>query len=106
VLGDLLGGRSVIRRPGQLLVRAPAGPGLIVAAGGHVEPGEPAEPALVRVIAQELGTEAEIPGLPGWQKAGTTFAHHEIIVVCDLAAADAAPVSPRPRPPRPEPGAA
>jgi 8-oxo-dGTP pyrophosphatase MutT (NUDIX family) len=36
---------------------------LVVPAGGHVEPGERVEVALVREIAEELGTEAKITGL-------------------------------------------
>jgi 8-oxo-dGTP pyrophosphatase MutT (NUDIX family) len=55
--------RAVIRRDGYvLLARALSEPWWFLP-GGHVEPGEPIQLALIREIAEELGTEARIDGL-------------------------------------------
>lgn len=62
--------RAVIRWLGQLLVARQPGLTWSSLPGGHVEPGERVEPALVRAIARELGTEAEILGFAGVAEHG------------------------------------
>lgn len=64
--------------------------------GGHIDPGERVEPALVREIAEELGTEAKIGGFVGvvehgYLEDGAT--HHELNLVFDVSITDPNPVS-------------
>ncbi len=64
--------------------------------GGHVEPGERVETALIREIAEELGTEAKIDGFVGvvehgYIEDGTT--HHELNLVFDVTITDPEPTS-------------
>ncbi|MGH3935014.1 MAG: NUDIX domain-containing protein, partial [Pseudonocardiaceae bacterium] len=64
--------------------------------GGHVEPGERVEVALVREIAEELGTDAKIAGFVGVVEHGyieDDVAHHELNLVFEVAITDGEPVS-------------
>jgi 8-oxo-dGTP diphosphatase len=89
--------RAVIRRDGQLLLaRQLAEPSWWFLPGGHVEPGESVERALVREIAEELGTDARIHGLLGvvenrYSDGGGT--HHELNLVFEVAVGDTELVS-------------
>lgn len=88
--------RAVIRRDGQLLVVRQRTKSWSFLPGGHVEPGEGVEAALVRELGEELGTEATIAGFRGavehgYTEDGTT--HHEINLVFEAAITDAEPVS-------------
>lgn len=88
--------RAVIRQGGQLLlVRQRTRPWSFLP-GGHVEPGEPVEIALVREIAEELGTDAKITGLIGVVEHGYVedgITHHELNFAFDVDIAGAEPVS-------------
>jgi ADP-ribose pyrophosphatase YjhB (NUDIX family) len=57
--------RAVIRREDRILVACPVGEDWCFLPGGHVEPGESVESALLRELAEELGTEASIVRLVG-----------------------------------------
>ncbi|WP_231104620.1 NUDIX domain-containing protein [Haloechinothrix halophila] len=64
--------------------------------GGHVEPGERVETALIRELGEELGTEAKIAGFVGavehgYIEDGTT--HHEINLVFEVDITDTEPAS-------------
>ncbi|QUH05016.1 NUDIX domain-containing protein [Saccharopolyspora erythraea] len=88
--------RAVIRRNGQLLVVRQRTKSWSFLPGGHVEPGEKVEAALVRELDEELGTEAKITGFlgaveHGYIERGTT--HHEINFVFDVTITDPEPVS-------------
>lgn len=88
--------RAVIRRDGQLLVARQRNKSWSFLPGGHVEPGEPVEVALVRELGEELGTEAKIAGFVGavensYIEDGTT--HHEINLVFEVVITDTEPVS-------------
>lgn len=88
--------RAVIRRDGQLLVVRQRTKSWSFLPGGHVEPGERVEAALVRELGEELGTEAKIAGFlgaveHGYSEDGTT--HHEINLIFEGAITDTAPVS-------------
>lgn len=88
--------RAVIRRDGQLLVVRERTTSWSFLPGGHIEPGEQVEAALLRELAEELGTEAEIAGFVGavehgYIEDGTT--RHEINLVFEVAITDAEPVS-------------
>ncbi|OLT39112.1 ADP-ribose pyrophosphatase [Saccharomonospora sp. CUA-673] len=88
--------RAVIRRDGQLLVARQRTKSWSFLPGGHVEPGERVEAALVRELSEELGTEAKIAGFVGavehgYIEDGTT--HHEINLVFDVAITDTDPIS-------------
>jgi ADP-ribose pyrophosphatase YjhB (NUDIX family) len=88
--------RAVIRRDGHvLLARTLAEPWWFLP-GGHVEPGEPIELALIREIAEELGTEARIDGLLAvvenrWSDSDST--HHELNLVFEATILGAEPES-------------
>jgi 8-oxo-dGTP diphosphatase len=67
---------------------------VVPARGGHAEPGERIELALIREIAEELGTEARITALLAvienrWSDEDGT--HHELNLVFDATIADAEP---------------
>jgi 8-oxo-dGTP diphosphatase len=88
--------RAVIRRDGYvLLARALSEPWWFLP-GGHVEPGEPIQLALIREIAEELGTEARIDGLLAvvenpWSDGDST--HHELNLVFEATILGAEPES-------------
>ena len=88
--------RAVIRRAGRVLVATPVGEAWCFLPGGHVEPGERVESALVRELAEELGAEARIVRLIGVvenryvDRAGL---HHELNLVFDVDMPDADPIS-------------
>lgn len=76
--------RAVIRRDGRLLVARERGKSMYFLPGGHVEPGEPVEAALLRELDEELGTEGEIVSFLGAIEHGYTDsgdARHEIDLV-------------------------
>jgi 8-oxo-dGTP pyrophosphatase MutT (NUDIX family) len=88
--------RAVIRRDGQLLVARQRTKSWSFLPGGHVEPGERVEAALVRELSEELGTEAKIAGFlgaveHGYTEDGTT--HHEINLVFEVTITDTEPAS-------------
>lgn len=88
--------RAVIRRGGQMLLARQRTKSWSFLPGGHVEPGERVETALIREIAEELGTEAKITGFVGavehgYVEDGTT--HHEINLVFEVGIADDEPIS-------------
>lgn len=88
--------RAVIRRDGRLLLARQRMKPWSFLPGGHVEPGERVEIALVREITEELGTEAKITGLIGVIEHGYTedgITHHELNLAFDVDIADAEPVS-------------
>jgi ADP-ribose pyrophosphatase YjhB (NUDIX family) len=88
--------RAVIRRDGQLLLARERTKPWSFLPGGHVEPGERIEVALMREIAEELGTPAKITGLigvVGYRYVEDGMTHHELnlVFVVELGAAE--PVS-------------
>lgn len=88
--------RAVILRDGQLLVARQRGKSWSFLPGGHVEPGDRVEVALVRELGEELGTEAKIAGFVGavehgYIEDGTT--HHEINLVFEADITDTEPAS-------------
>lgn len=88
--------RAVIRCDGHLLVARQRSKAWSFLPGGHVEPGERVEAALVRELGEELGTEAKIAGFlgaveHGYTEDGTT--HHEINLVFEVAITDTEPDS-------------
>lgn len=88
--------RAVIRRDGQLLVARQRTKSWSFLPGGHVEPGERVEAALVRELGEELGAEAEIAGFLGAVEHGYTeddTTHHEINLVFEVAITDTEPTS-------------
>lgn len=87
--------RAVIRRNGHLLLVRQRTKSWSFLPGGHVEPGERVEIALVREIAEELGTEAKIAGFAGVVEHGyieDDVPHHELNLVFEVAITDAEPV--------------
>jgi 8-oxo-dGTP diphosphatase len=87
--------RAVIRDGGNLLVARARGSAWAFLPGGHVEPGEPVESALLRELAEELGAAGRILGFAGVVEHGYTdrgTAHHEVNLIFD-AALDGRPVS-------------
>lgn len=88
--------RAVIRRDGQLLLAKQRTKSWSFLPGGHVEPGEPVEAALVREIAEELGAEATIASFVGVVEHGYVedgMTHHELNLVFEVAIADTEPAS-------------
>lgn len=88
--------RAVIRRDGHLLLAKQRNKSWSFLPGGHVEPGERVEVALVREIAEELGTDAKIAGFVGvvehgYVEDGTT--HHELNLVFEVTITDLEPAS-------------
>ncbi|WP_433712865.1 NUDIX domain-containing protein [Nocardia sp. CA-084685] len=76
--------RAIIRDGGRLLVARERGKTWAFLPGGHVEPGEPVESALIRELAEELGTAARITGFAGVIEHGYTDrgnAHHELNLI-------------------------
>lgn len=79
--------RAVIARRDHLLVVRHVAKSWSFLPGGHVEPGERVEDALVREISEELGTPARVGGLVcvvehGYIEDGA--AHHELNFVFDV----------------------
>jgi len=88
--------RAVIRRDGQLLLVRQRTKSWSFLPGGHVEPGERVEVALVRELAEELGTDAKIAGFVGAVEHGYIedgVTHHEINLVFEVSINAAEPVS-------------
>ncbi|WP_067469792.1 NUDIX domain-containing protein [Nocardia amamiensis] len=76
--------RAVIRAGDRILVARQRGKKFTFLPGGHIEPGEPVEHALIRELAEELGTTADIGELVGVVEHGYTDAdttHHEVNLV-------------------------
>jgi 8-oxo-dGTP diphosphatase len=88
--------RAVIRRDGQLLLVRQRTKSWSFLPGGHVEPGERVEVAIVRELAEELGTDAEVAGFVGTVEHGYVedgMTHHEINLVFEVSIDAAEPVS-------------
>lgn len=88
--------RAVIRRDGNLLLARQSTKSWSFLPGGHVEPGERIEPALIREIAEELGTDAKITSFVGAVEHGYLqdgVTHHELNLVFNVAIADSDPTS-------------
>ncbi|MGI8307159.1 NUDIX domain-containing protein [Saccharopolyspora hattusasensis] len=88
--------RAVIRRDGQLLLARQRTKSWSFLPGGHVEPGERVEAALVRELAEELGTAAKVVGFLGAVEHGYVeddVTHHEIYLVFEIYIDVAEPVS-------------
>lgn len=88
--------RAIIRRDGQILLARQRTKSWSFLPGGHVEPGEPVEAALLRELAEELGTEAKIAGFVGVIEHGYVeddVTHHELNLVFEVAIATREPVS-------------
>jgi 8-oxo-dGTP diphosphatase len=88
--------RAVILRNGNMLLVKQRTKKWSFLPGGHVEPGERVETALIREIAEELGTEAKISGFVGvvehgYIEDGTT--HHELNIVFEVTITDPEPTS-------------
>ncbi len=84
--------RALIRDGDRLLVARERGKQWAFLPGGHVEPGEPVEAALVREIAEELGARAKIVGLVAVVEHGyiddNETTHHEVNLVFDAELQD------------------
>ncbi|GAA4899253.1 NUDIX domain-containing protein [Streptomonospora salina] len=88
--------RAVIRRDGQLLVARQRTKSWSFLPGGHVEPGERVEAALVREVREELGAEAKIERFLGAVEHGyieDDATRHEINLVFEVAITDVEPAS-------------
>jgi 8-oxo-dGTP diphosphatase len=88
--------RAVIRRDGQLLLVRQRTTSWSFLPGGHAEPGERVEVALVRELAEELGTDATVVGFVGAVEHGYVedgVTHHEINLVFEASIDAAEPVS-------------
>ncbi|MGW5139276.1 NUDIX domain-containing protein [Nocardia beijingensis] len=88
--------RAVIRRDGHLLLARQRAKTWSFLPGGHVEPGERVEVALVREIAEELGVTAKIAGFVGVVENGYIedgTAHHELNLVFEVTITDYQPAS-------------
>jgi 8-oxo-dGTP diphosphatase len=88
--------RAVIRRDDQVLLARQRTKAWSFLPGGHVEPGERVEAALVRELAEELGTEAKIAGFVGVVEHGYVeddVTHHELNLVFEVAIGTSDPVS-------------
>jgi 8-oxo-dGTP diphosphatase len=88
--------RAVIRRDGRLLLARQRTKSWSFLPGGHIDPGERIEPALLREIGEELGTEARVNGFVGAVEHGYTEdgqVHHELNLVFDVSIDQPDPVS-------------
>jgi 8-oxo-dGTP diphosphatase len=88
--------RAVIRRDSDMLLVKQRTKKWSFLPGGHVEPGECVEAALVREIAEELGTSAKIAGFVGVVEHGYVedgITHHELNLVFNVTITDAEPTS-------------
>lgn len=84
--------RAVIRRDGHILLARQRDTAWSFLPGGHVEPGERVEAALLRELVEELGADGTITGFlgvveHGYVAAGVT--HHEVNLVFEVAAGGA-----------------
>lgn len=80
--------RAVIRRNGHLLLVRQRTKAWSFLPGGHVEPGERVEAALMRELAEELGTESTVTGFAGAVEHGYLedgVTHHEINLVFEVS---------------------
>ncbi|WP_062981076.1 NUDIX domain-containing protein [Nocardia anaemiae] len=87
--------RAIIRDDGRLLVARERGKTWAFLPGGHVEPGERVESALIRELAEELGTAGRIIGFAGVIEHRYTNrgnAHHELNLIFE-AELDGIPIS-------------
>ncbi|MFI6364264.1 NUDIX domain-containing protein [Nocardia sp. NPDC050630] len=78
--------RAVIREGARILVARERGKTWVFLPGGHVEPGEPVESALIRELAEVLGTASRIVGFAGVVEHGYSdrgTAHHEVDLIFD-----------------------
>ncbi|MEV0711963.1 NUDIX domain-containing protein [Nocardia aurea] len=88
--------RAVVRRDGDILLVKQRTKDWSFLPGGHVEPGERVEDALIREIAEELGTDAKIAGFVGVVEHGYVedgAQHHELNLVFEVTIADLDPTS-------------
>jgi 8-oxo-dGTP pyrophosphatase MutT (NUDIX family) len=88
--------RAVIRRGGRVLLARSLGASWWFLPGGHVEPDETVEAALVRELAEELGTDARIDRLLGVVEnsyRSDDGAHHELNHVFEVTLAEEEPAS-------------
>lgn len=88
--------RAIIRRYDRLLLVRQRGKSWSFLPGGHVEPGERVETALVRELAEELGAEGKVAGFAGAVEHGYIedgIIHHEINLVFEASIDTAEPVS-------------
>ncbi|GAA4896087.1 NUDIX domain-containing protein [Streptomonospora salina] len=88
--------RAVICRDGRLLLARQRDKAWWFLPGGHVDPGERVEAALVRELGEELGTATTITGFRaavehGYIEDGIT--HHELNLVFEVAITGTEPVS-------------
>jgi 8-oxo-dGTP diphosphatase len=88
--------RAVIRRDGRVLLARSVGASWWFLPGGHVEAGEAVEAALIRELAEELGTEARIDRLlavveNSYRDEGG--AHHELNHVFEVTLVEDEPES-------------
>jgi 8-oxo-dGTP pyrophosphatase MutT (NUDIX family) len=86
--------RAVIHHSGRILLARQRGKPWSFLPGGHVEPGEPVEQALMRELVEELGVEGKISRFlgaveHGYAEGGKT--HHEINLVFEVTL-DAEPI--------------
>lgn len=80
--------RAVVRRDGRLLLARQRTQSWSFLPGGHVEPGERVEAALLRELAEELGTEAEVTGFVGAVENSykdNAVTRHEINLVFEVS---------------------
>ncbi len=82
--------RAVVRRRDRVLVARDRGASWWFLPGGHVEPREPAEAALLREMAEEIGVAAVVGRLlgvveHGYQAGGP---RHEVNLVFEVAVPD------------------
>ena len=79
--------RAIIRSSDKILVVRQRGMAWYFLPGGHVEPGEPVETALLRELVEEIGVEGEVTRFAGVIEHGYTrddTAHHEINLVFEV----------------------
>jgi len=83
--------RAVIRRDGKVLLARLKAKSWTFLPGGHVEPGEPVEAALVRELAEELGVDATVGRMIGVVENGYLAdgaTRHELNLVFDVELAE------------------
>jgi 8-oxo-dGTP diphosphatase len=88
--------RGVVRRDSDLLVVRLRNESWWFLPGGHVEPGEPVEAALVRELAEELGVKATVDRFLGAVEYGYVddgIDHHEVNLVFQVVIDDPDPVA-------------
>lgn len=83
--GTELIARAIVRDGDCILTVRQKGKNWSFLPGGHVEPGEPVEPALLRELDEELAAAATVTGFVGVVEHGYTeddgSVHHEINLV-------------------------